>query len=103
MRYRRNEAVEKKVENVTLATIEAILQPDHLKGIIENAKDCIGNSDARPATLKDLPNLRDVLITQLMIKTLRDLWCFRNSPSPNTFEMEEIRSPKTNALDCHVL
>lgn len=81
----------KEVENVTLATIEAIHRFDHLKDIIENAKDCIDNSDARPTTLKDFTNLRDVLITQLMIKSLRRPMEFSEFTLSEYLEMEEIR------------
>lgn len=82
-KYQKEEKIEvhvqrkkKEDETLALADVEQFLRAPYLNAAIDAAVACLNDETCRPSTLFDFTNLRDVLCTLMLIKSLRRLMEF---------------------------
>ena len=59
------------MENIPISDIQEILTSPYLTNILSETRRCLDDDSARPVAIKDFTKLRNALITQMMIKSLK--------------------------------
>lgn len=85
--------IRKERENVTLDAVARILKAPHITTTMEGALRCQEDESVRPCSVAEYTQLRDVLITVLMIKSLRRLMEFTEFRLSEYIEAEKLVGP----------
>lgn len=90
-------------ENVTLSTIKALLESKYITESIQSACLSLDDELHRPTTMRDLTNMRNVLISVLQIISIKRLQEFSEFRLCEYIEREKRTKPLSDEVDCYVI